>query len=390
MTLRALNAFDQSSGTAADPLLLPESDAEWNETRLVILGDLPASRFTAAQLERLAKRVEDGGALLMLGGGSTLGLGEWAGSPLSSVLPVELGGSPKLVAGPFAMQATIDRHPALRFDLDPQASTGSIQRMPPVPWLNMISSVKPVAHVLLRADHHPLLVVQDFGKGRSAVFTSAETWQWIVKAGQPAAHQVFWQNLVMWLTRSDYRESDKVVFAESDRLRAKEGEEFRFSVQVQPTEKTAERVATARIRGVLELGGQVKKVWDLGRGPGAYSLQAAPHTAGSYTFRAMVLGPGDEPIGVDSVEFQVDAVDLEHQTPKANLRLLQHLAQQSNGFYYDAEHAERAFSQLLQRPVGFSKLIRQKEDWWNHWAFFLAFVVLLCGEWVLRKWSNLP
>jgi hypothetical protein len=390
MTLRALNAFDQAGGAAADATILPETDGEWGETRLVIIGDLPASRFTSAQLQRLAKRVEEGGALLMLGGGSTLGQGGWATSPLADVLPVELGGSPKLVAGPFSLQAATDGHPALRFDPDAQVSIDVLRRLPPVPWLNQTSSVKPAAHVLLRAEHHPLLVVQDFGQGRSAVFASAETWQWAVKAGQMVAQQVFWRNLVTWLTRSDYRESDKVVFAESDRLRGKEGEEFHFSIQVQPTEKTADRVSTARVRALLELGGQVKKVWDLGRGAGAYHVEAAPQTAGSYTFRALAMGPGDEPLGVDSVEFQVDTIDLEHHTPKANLRLLQHLAQQSDGFYYDAEHAGRAFAQLLQRPVGFSKLIRHKQDVWSHWAVFVGFVVLLCGEWMLRKRSNLP
>lgn len=390
VTLRALNAFDQAAGGPPDTALLPESDAEWNETRLVILGDVSARRFSTEQLQRLARRVESGGALLMLGGGSTLGLGEWAASPIATVLPVELSGAPKLVAGPFEMQAATDRHPAMLFDPDPGASLGVLHRCPKVPWLNMVASVKPVANVLLRAAHHPLLVVQEFGKGRSGVFASAETWQWGVKTGQAAAHQLFWRNLVTWLTRSDYREPEKVVFAESDRLRAKEGEEFRFTVQVQPTEKTENHMSTARVRAMLELNGDVKKVWDLGRGAGNYNVQAVPHVAGSYTFRAIVLGPSDEPLGIDHVEFQVDALDMEYRTPRANLRLLQHLAQASDGFYFDAEHAGRAFTQLLQRPVGFSKLIRNKEDGWNRWVFFAAFVALLCGEWVLRKWSRLP
>jgi len=116
----------------------------------------------------------------------------------------------------------------------------------------------------------------------------------------------------------------------------------------------------------------------------------APQTAGSYTFRAVALGPGGEPLGVDTIEFQVDALDLEHNTPKANLRLLQHLAQYSGGFYYDAENAGRAFDRLQQRPAGFSKFVRRSRDWWNHWLLFSLCVLLLCGEWMLRKRNHLP
>ena len=385
--LRAFNVL-VSTGQP-DASLLPQSDPIWNETRIFIIGDLSADRFTQAQLRRLATRVEDGGAVLMLGGGSTLGQGGWARSPLANILPVELFGTPGLLSGPFVLRS-VPNHPALRFDPDAERSPQVLPRLPTVPWLNQIDSVKPAAHVLLRADHHPLLVVQDYGHGRSAILGSASTWQWSVKAEQPVALQAFWRNLVTWLTRSDYRDADKVVFAESDRLRAREGEDFNFSIQVQSTEKTADRIDAARIRALMESGGKTLKVWDLGRGPGAYTVQAAPQKTGSYTFRALALGPGDRPLGVDTIEFQVTAVDLEHSTPKANLRLLQHLAQYSGGFYYDAENAGRVFDRLLQRPSGFSKRVRRSRDWWNHWILFSLCVLLLCGEWMLRKKNSLP
>lgn len=389
MTLRAFNAF-VAMPEQGDAELLPQSEDVWSDTRLFIIGDLSADRFTPAQLRRLAVRVEDGGAVLMLGGGSTLGSGRWDRSPLAEVLPVELSRSPGLATGPFVLKSAVEQHPALRFDVVPNASSEVMRRLPTVPWLNLIDSAKPAAAVLLRGDHHPLLIVQDYGHGRSAVYTSATTWQWSVKADQQLAQQVFWRNLATWLTRSDYREADRVIFAECDRLRAKTGEEISFSVQVQSTEKVADRIDQARIQAVLETGGKTVKVWVLGRGPGTYTLQAAPQSAGSYLLRAMALGPGDEPLGTDTIEFQVDAEDLEHNTPKANLRLLQYLAQHSAGFYYDAENAGRAFERLLQRPAGYSKLVRKSEERWNHGLLFLLVVLLLGGEWLVRKKSGLP
>jgi uncharacterized membrane protein len=56
----------------------------------VILGDLPAARFEPQALRALAKFVEEGGAVLMIGGVSNLGAGGWQNTPLAPVLPVIL------------------------------------------------------------------------------------------------------------------------------------------------------------------------------------------------------------------------------------------------------------------------------------------------------------
>src|SRR4029079_12888306 len=117
--------------------------------------------------------------------------------------------------------------------------------------VNRFSATKPAAKTLLQAGPWDLLVVQEVGKGRSAVFTSDMTWQWVLKANQPDAHKAFWRNMVTWLTRSDYRDTNKAVFADSDRLHYSTGDEAHFGSHVHETEKSAKDISKARVSALL-------------------------------------------------------------------------------------------------------------------------------------------
>ena len=57
----------------------------------VILDDVPASDFSARQMNDLAAYVRDaGGGLVMVGGPNSFGAGGWIGTPIADVLPVKL------------------------------------------------------------------------------------------------------------------------------------------------------------------------------------------------------------------------------------------------------------------------------------------------------------
>jgi hypothetical protein len=293
--------------------------------------------------------------------------------------------------GPFALAPTADglAHPAARLSDDPGLSRELWARLPPLPSVNQVTGVKPAAKVLLHAGGHPLLVVQDYGRGRSAVFGGDATWQWVLKAGQGEAQKFFWRNLATWLTRSEYRDAGKAVFVEADRLQYLLGDEAALGAQVQVTEPTRGRIEQALIRATLAVEGGPKKTWELGRGPGEYSTRQSPQTPGSYTFKVEAVGPAGEVLGQDSIGFQVELLDVEQDNPNANLRLLRNLANQSGGLYYDAEHAAEAFPQLLQRPAGFAKPVRRSTELWNHWLLFALCVSCVALEWALRKRSGL-
>ena len=83
--LEAQGARVRSGG----PELLPESAAGYAGLAAVVLDDVPALALTEAQQSTLQDYVAGGGGLLVAGGESSLGRGEYYATPLEDMLPVE-------------------------------------------------------------------------------------------------------------------------------------------------------------------------------------------------------------------------------------------------------------------------------------------------------------
>jgi Ca-activated chloride channel homolog len=83
--LRAQGAIIRSGG----PGLLPEDAAGYAGFAAVILDDVPALALTEGQQSSLQGYVAGGGGLLVAGGESSLGRGEYYATPLEDMLPVQ-------------------------------------------------------------------------------------------------------------------------------------------------------------------------------------------------------------------------------------------------------------------------------------------------------------
>jgi uncharacterized membrane protein len=387
--LRALNAF--ASRTLSEKELLPTTPEDQSQLRLVIIGDIQSERFVQEDLRALAKWVEEGGAVLMIGGMSNFGAGKWHHTPLDPVLPVEMTLADGVSNGPFRISVAEmgEGHPVLAIGDSPQQSAERWRSLPPLPGINNVKGIKPAARVLLSADNRPLLVVQEYGKGRSAVFTADTTWQWVLKANQGDAHKRFWRNLATWLTRSDYRDTDKAVFADAERLHCEVGQEVAFNAFVHATEATGPAIKDARIvLSLMKVQGQTETPVfkeDSGRGPGEFRKVVLMTAAGSYRFRAAAIGLDGKTVDSDSVDIQVTAPNLEQDNPRANLKLLRRISEMTGGAYFESDRAADAFSALLKREAGYSKPVKSTTDLWNHPAVLVLFILLLTSEWSLRK-----
>ena len=83
--LRAQGTRVRSGG----PELLPEGAAAYEGVAAVVLDDLPALAMTEAQQSGLQDYVAGGGGLVVAGGRTSLGRGEYYATPLEDMLPVE-------------------------------------------------------------------------------------------------------------------------------------------------------------------------------------------------------------------------------------------------------------------------------------------------------------
>ncbi|MEZ4240711.1 MAG: hypothetical protein R3F59_32070 [Myxococcota bacterium] len=113
----------------------------------------PYFQFNSNQLlSNLAKYVEEGGSLVMMGGDRSFGLGQYGGTPLADVLPVEIGRQEETPdTAPFLPQLTEDgaRHPITRVVADAAENAAWWARLHDLDGTNVVLKARPDAAVLL-------------------------------------------------------------------------------------------------------------------------------------------------------------------------------------------------------------------------------------------------
>ncbi len=146
--------------------------------------------------------------LLWLGGPrSSLSDGIWNGSNLVDLLPVV----------PPNQKNTFHRAPATaeltsagmdslicRLVDDPDKNAERWKKLPYMMDYQEAGTPKPGAAVLaeMTAGGHkmPLLITQNYGRGRTAVLATSGTWRWqMSQAVGDTTHKMFWQQLLRWL-----------------------------------------------------------------------------------------------------------------------------------------------------------------------------------------------
>ena len=174
----------------------------------IIIGSVEAGYFTPVQQELLREFVDRrGGGLLFLGGRFSLADGGWGGSSLVDLLPTILPHSRNTFhRDPATVELTAagadspitpadgrsgEEHRALEEADLPDGLSGRGHAQ---------AGATVLAQMNAGARKLPLLVTQNYGRGRTAVMATSGTWRW--QMSQPlgdTAHDLFWQQLLRWL-----------------------------------------------------------------------------------------------------------------------------------------------------------------------------------------------
>ena len=129
----------------------------WAGYHVVMLGDCPASAFSAEQLEELRRVVEqDGKGLAMIGGRESFAGGGWAATPLALVLPVDVAASVGQCPGPIRVLPTADglASEVMRIGADGKTAEAWAS-LRPLAGANRLAGPKPAATVLALGGRRP-------------------------------------------------------------------------------------------------------------------------------------------------------------------------------------------------------------------------------------------
>ena len=360
----------------------------------IIIGGVEFNYFTPAQQELIRQFVDRrGGGLLFLGGRGALSDGGWARSTLAELLPLTLPeGKTTFHREPATVRLTAAGrdHVMCRLEDDPARNFDRWSKLPYLQNYQETGVPKPGAVVLAEMTPSssrtaiPLLTVENYGRGRTAVFATAGSWRW--QMSQPVedtSHEVFWQQLLRWLVSGTggtvTSALPKSVFSDEQRI----------PLRVEVRDRNYLSISDADVQAHIMGPDGVSDTVNLRPDPALLGVYTADYGAvkpGSYVVETVATRGGEE-VGRGSAGFLREDGAAENFHIQQNRELLEKLSSQTGGKYYKPEDIAKVGNDISYSEAGIS--VREMHDLWDMPAVFLLALLLRGGEWLLRrKWGT--
>ena len=377
---------------------------------LILLGDVPADYLGKEHQAWIREFVQEGGGLVAIAGRQHMpgdyvvrplaGVNAENEMPLAEVLPVEfdkqkfgIDVDTRTQEYPPTLTEEGQRMPMLRLGVTPEESLDVWQKqLPGFHWFYPVKKLRPAAVPLVvnpRArmgeEPMPIMASQFYGKGQVLFMGSDETWRWrwnyqdkyfvrfwgqvIYQVGLPSllgdnarrvqvalerSQATLGNNGLIYvrlLNKDHTPRTDKEVEATLDFLDAKDGKERTHKLMLTP---------------MKDRPGEYRVLLPHDR-KGRYELKVNNPEPFTYSYRVEVP-PGHE-------------LDDAGMAEKA----LRDLAETCGGRFYREEDLYRLPDDVAPRSVAY----HDRQDVMLYPLGLALFVLLITGEWLLRKFSNL-
>ena len=386
----------------------PERMDELYQYEAIILGDVDKDFFTDGQLTMLQDFVaERGGGLLVAGMIDDLFLD----TPLADILPVSLVSS-NLLPQPLRGGIARGNHPTgqlftpqlttageyselLRLDSDDSENLRRWSEMPQLQGIYVTGRAKPGATVLMehpllqfQNQRLPLIATQRYGSGRSMSITSASTWRWqMMMPAEDQSHERIWRQVLRWLAVSALER----VTIEFDREFYHVGDQVNVTATVRDINYLADNNASVWMHMSDPEGGAIDNAmeWDIDR-DGVYRSSFEVQTEGVFNLLvdvASAAGEADRSDTERNAAFVVTPSLREFSSAGRDTALLERVAAASGGRYYNLEQTGRLATDITYTPNAYSKEVQ--EDLWDTPLLLMLLILLLCADWMLRRFKGL-
>ncbi|MFN0107103.1 MAG: hypothetical protein ACKV2U_34025 [Bryobacteraceae bacterium] len=354
----------------------------------IFIGTVEASYFTATQQALIRAFVDRrGGGVLFLGGRASLADGGYGASEFKDILPVVVGDRRTTF---LRDKANVELTPngrdnlALRIEEDPARNAERWKKLPFLADFQNAGAVKPgaVVHVdaVTERGRIPLLITQNYGRGRTAVLATGGTWRW--QMSQPLedkSHEMFWQQLTRWLVAGTpgmvLASTTQTVFTDDPRI------PLRAEVRGKQYELQPDGQVEARVTGPAGSAATVILQPDPVH-PGVYMGEYSAEQPGSYLVE-MIASRNGERIGADTLAFRREDGVAESFHTEQNRELLERLAAETGGKYWKPDNTQKLPEEIALSEAGIST--REIRDLWHLPVVFLVLAALRMGEWLLRR-----
>ena len=358
----------------------------------IVIGSVNADYFTPLQRELMREYVDRrGGGILFLGGRSSLSDGGWAASGLTEVMPTFLpSGNHNFHRNPATVELTRAGadSPITRLLDDPEKNIERWKKLTYLADYEDPGTPKPGATVLadLKTGRrtYPLLITQNYGRGRSAILATGGTWRWQMSEplGDPS-HDLFWQQLLRWLVA----QSPGPVTATTPTRLLDDNGHIQLTAQVldRQFQPSADAHVTAHIVGPQDVNAFIDLTPSQDT-PGEYQTEWTAEKPGTYLAEVTAESPDKQPLGSDVLTFQREDGVAENFHTGQNRHLLEQLSEQTGGRYWKPSDLKNLPQDISYSEAGIS--VRNTHELWNMPIVFLLLLALPAAEWLLRrKWG---
>jgi uncharacterized membrane protein len=392
----------------------------------IVLDDLEADFFQADQMQLLYDFVSRrGGGFLMLSGQESFAQGGFDRTPVGELLPIDVSRTAQFPNTGVRLELTRDGwlQPWVRLRGDEPAEQQRLQQMPEFLTLNPPGYVRPGAQVMAEVRDAegtvwPALIVQRFGRGRSAAVCVGDLWRWRLNEGRRQFEATIRGQTTLPSTPTPASTTNTATPAEdlSDHARACR-QLMRWLVSDVP------KRLDVLVKDIPEQQAGAVKITALVRGPDfeprenadvkfkvtapdgrEFELTAVPSDSETGLFQAelsaaqegawkvattatLADGPSPETLSTASGWASQPALQ-ELRSVSLQPQWLEELAKKTGGKVLRVNEIES----LVQQLPNAAAPLQEVRSWpiWHSWWVFLTAIALLCTDWTLRRRRGLP
>ncbi len=385
------------------PTLTPKR-SQFFANDVIFVGDMPGAMLSPRFCEMAKEFVGKFGGGLVVIAGPRFGPRELHATALADLLPVIVDpDAPLHDDQPFRMRLTphAARYSFMHLGANDAESDKAWDNLGELQWYQSVAQLHDQAYAL--AEHptalchdgktpQPLIAIRPYGNGEVVYLGFNETWRLRRKYGDKYYRQ-FWSQLIYRLGMSHALGSEKRFVVRTDRQQYRAEERVTLTVEAydenfEPlSEEQLGQPALSAELVVPAIGAgapQVRQVTVPLVRPGLFEAHLPVYAAGEYSLRVR-----DPVAGNDSeVRFEVSELSAERRVGVRDARLQEQLAAETHGRSYELTNVSRLLDDLQVEP--WVETTRREHRLWATPAWFGLVVLLMLGEWFVRKMIKLP
>ena len=379
-------------------LSYPTTKEELFTYDVVICSDINRFILSKEQLAWTRELIEKrGGGFCMIGGDTSFGDGGWDKTTWEQMIPIDMsdfGYGNREIDFDLVFNPKYITHPILKVHDDPQENAKILKRSFRLTGCNLIDRLKPGAINLASHEYYEdmsVLAIQNYGKGRSMVFTSdsaggwGEAFQgyWGPNKRNNKYYKRFWVNAVNWLAQNSLNRQKTDLQIRTESIRYEPGERVKMWVSINSLDLDKK----AKLKFLATFGGgksdEVQLKFDKKTGFYVGSLDA-PESGGLKPLIVSAYDSSSSKVASSFVNLDIRKVDLEFKDLTIDHKFLGDLSKLTGGeSFRNFAEFEELF--LASDESSEERNHQVKIPMWDQWWVLALILFLLAAEWLFRK-----